>query len=295
MSDRFARGERVSLVGVMGNLGLSGVKLLLGMLSGSTAVIADSLHSFSDVMVSTITYLGVRLSRKPPDQTHPYGHYDAEAIAGLVVSIALILLSFEFMMYAGESLLAPRQEVKSTALIAFFVTLVVKEPMARYTIKAGREINSPAVVADGQHHRSDVYSSFAVFVGVLGSIFGFQFLDPLAGVAVALLVLKLGFEVGWQNVRALMGTVPSQDYVEDVRREAMAVEGVECVHNIMVYTIGAFTKLNLHVCVAEDMPLKEAHSTAHRVQRRLVDTMPEVITALVHVEPFDSHHRINHL
>lgn len=294
MEERFKRGEQASLVGVFGNFALSAVKIVIGFISGSTAVVSDGLHTFSDVLASAITYLGIKISRKPADESHPFGHYDAEAIAGLLVSIALVLLAFEFMRYALSMLFNPPEEVGGIALLAVVLTVAVKEPMARYTLSIADKIGSPALQADARHHRSDVYTSSAVLVGVVGSMAGYPFLDPLVGIAISVLIFWTGVEIGWKNINALMGTVPSRDYVERIQKRAKAVEGVRCAHRVRVYTLGAFTKLDLHICVEEDLPLKEAHRIAHQVQGKLTESMPEVITALVHVEPFDLHHRLEH-
>ncbi len=295
MDSRFSKGEKASVVGAIGNLILSAIKAGIGVISGSTAVLADALHSFSDVLVSTITYIGIRVSRKPPDFEHPYGHYDAEAIAGLLASIVLIIVSFEFLKFSLGGIFQAERTVSELAVVAVFITIAVKEPMARYTFKVASEIRSSVLEVDAHHHRSDVYSSLAVLIGVLGNMAGYRFLDSLVGFAIALYVFKIGIMLIWENIRALLGTLPSGDMLRSIRRAAFSVKGVEGVHNIRVHRLGAFVSVDLHVVVPEDMSLKDAHIIAHRVQRRILKEIPEVVSALVHVEPLDEHHRKHHL
>ncbi len=294
MKDRFKRGEEASLIGVAGNLVLTALKLFIGIVSGSTAVMADAIHTFSDVLVSIITFIGIRISKKPADEEHPYGHYDAEAIAGLFSSIALVLLGFELIKYAYIAFLNPAHEIKYTAIYAVILTFIIKEPMARYTLRVAKEIKSPALEADGQNHRSDIYSSIAVLAAIVGSFLGFTFLDPIVGIAIAIIILWIGIKIGMRNINILMGRVPSGKFVKLIESRAKSIKGVAYVHKVKVHSLGAFMNVELHVCVSEDISLADAHGIAHMVQKEIVASIPEVVSALVHVEPLDRHHREMH-
>jgi len=158
--------------------------------------------------------------------------------------------------------------------------------MTRYVLAIARSVNSPALKADAYHHRSDVYSSIVVLLGVIGARAGYQNLDPLAGVAVSLIVLKIGVEVGIENIRQLIGTVPSTELKEDIEKLVMASDKVKDVHGIRIHGVGAFSYVDLHVCVEKDLSLSEAHSIAHEVQGELLSRFPEILSALVHIEPY---------
>jgi cation diffusion facilitator family transporter len=292
--NRGALGERAALLGVVGNIFLTGLKFMAGVLSGSLAVIADSLHSFSDILVSGATWMGIRLSSKPADEEHPYGHGDIEPIVGLIISIILAVAGFEF---ARHSLSALSEAASPPTILAVYVTLfsiVFKEAMSRYTLNVASKIRSPALKADALHHRSDVYTSIAVLAGVSGAILGFPFMDPLAGILVSVVIIKIGYEVGKENIVQLMGTSPGPELSGKIKDVVSSIKEVKLVHRIRVHGVGAYYAVDLHVCVDEDLSLGRAHKIAHRVQKLIMDSFPEVSSVLVHIEPFDIHHELNH-
>ncbi len=284
---RFVKGRKAASLGIWGNLFLAILKITAGIISNSTAVIADGIHSFSDIVTSIVVWMGMRVSQKPPDAEHPYGHEDVEPIVGLIVSLFLVLVGFEF---ARHSLLEFHSRVVIPDMLAVYVTIAAllgKEAMTRYVLGIAKSINSPALKADAYHHRSDVYSSIVVLFGVLGARAGYAILDPLAGVVVSLIVMKIGIDVGTENIRQLMGTVPSPELKEEIERSALAIEKVEDVHGIRIHGIGAFSTVDLHICVDERLSLSEAHAIAHEVQENILANFPEIISALVHLEPYD--------
>jgi cation diffusion facilitator family transporter len=292
--ERYKAGERASLIGIFGNLALAVMKFVAGVYSGSAALIADALDSFSDVLSSLITWIGIKISYKPADETHPYGHYDAEAIAGLIVSIMLALLAYEFARHAVLRLFYAPEQVKLVALLAVGVNLLGKVLLARYTGEVAQRINSPALAASAANLKGDIYTSMAILAGIGASRLGFYALDPIIALAITLLIFKIAVEIGWRNILHLMGTVPSPEMVEEIKRLTREVEGVIDVHRVRVHAMGAYNKVDLHVCVDENIPLKKAHEIAHEVQVKITENMPEVASALVHVEPFDEHHRRVH-
>lgn len=292
--NRGALGERAAMLGIVGNIFLSAFKFMAGVFSGSVAVIADSLHSFSDILVSGATWLGIRLSSKPADEEHPYGHGDIEPIVGLIISIILAVVGFEF---AKHSLKALSGDVSPPGILAVYVTLfsiVFKEAMSRYTLRVAADIRSPALKADALHHRSDVYTSIAVLAGVTGAILGYPFLDPLAGIFVSLIIIKIGYEVGRENITQLMGTSPGPELSGKIKEIVSRIREVKLVHRIRVHGVGAYYAVDLHVCVDENLPLGRAHEIAHRVQQLIMESFPEVTSVLVHIEPYDVHHVENH-
>lgn len=293
--DRYRAGERASLIGVFGNLSLAAMKFFAGVYSGSTALIADAIDSFSDVLQSAITWLGIRISYKPADESHPYGHYDAEAIAGLIASLMLALLAYEFAKHAFQRLIsAPEEGVRLIAVLAVAVNLAGKVLLAGYTRRIAEKISSPALAANAANFRGDVYISLAVLAGIIASRLGLHTLDPLIALGITLLIFKVAVEISWRNIMHLMGTVPSPEMVEEIKRLSREVEGVIDVHRVRVHAMGAYNKVDLHVCVDENIPLKKAHEIAHEVQVKITQKMPEISSALVHVEPFDEHHRRMH-
>lgn len=297
--ERGKLGERAALIGVFGNVLLSAFKFVAGMLAGSTAVIADALHSFSDVIVSSVTWFGLRVSRRPPDREHQYGHGDVEPIIGFVVSIFLILLGVEFAKYAVDKIYAPDFAMlgsvpKPLAIYATIFSIIFKELMSRYTIKIADSIRSAALSADAQHHRSDVYSSLVVLVGVVGARSGHPFLDPAAGLFVAAVIVFIGFRVGRDNIFQLMGTVSNPELNDRIEKFVSAMSEVKLIHRITIHGMGAYFKVDVDVCVDENLTLREAHRIAHEVQNKIKENFSEISYVLVHVEPYDAHHMTDH-
>lgn len=286
-------GERAAIVGVVGNIFLSLFKLIVGIATKSTAVVADAIHSFSDVLASALTFLGMRISRTPPDEKHPLGHGDVEPIVGLIISILLVLVGFEFAKY---SLGVSRRAVPPNpiALYAMILDVFFKELMTRYTFRVANEIRSPALRSNAQHHRSDVYTSFVVVAALLGANLGFPALDPIAGFLVSLVVIKMGFEVGKENTLQLMGTVPTPELESRIRGIVAKWDEVKLVHKVRIHGIGAYFNVDMHVAVDEDLALREAHKIAHEIQISIIKEIPEIKTALVHIEPYDVHHKRMH-
>lgn len=282
-------GERAALIGVVGNVLLSLFKFVIGIATHSTAVLVDAGHTFSDILTSALVFLGIRVSRAPPDEKHPLGHGDVEPIVGLIVSILLVLVGFEF---ARHSLRASLRAVvpDSLALYAMILAIVFKELMSRYTLRVADEIRSPALRSDAQHHRSDVYTSIVVLGALIGANLGLPELDPIAGFLVSLVIIKLGYDVGRENILQLMGTVPSPELESHIRELASKWDRVKLIHKVRIHGVGAYFNVDLHVAVDERVQLREAHKIAHEIQMELVREIPEVSTALVHIEPFDIHH-----
>jgi divalent metal cation (Fe/Co/Zn/Cd) transporter len=230
----------------------------------------------SDIIASTVTWFGLRASRRPPDREHQYGHGDVEPLTGFVISIFLIILGLEFAKYAVGKIYIQPPIPKS---IAIYATIYIR---------------SPALSADAQHHRSDVYSSLVVLVGIIGARNGYPFLDPAAGLLVAAVIVFIGFNVGKDNILQLMGTVSYPELNDKIEKFVSSMSGVKLIHRIKIHGIGAYFNVDLHVCVDENLPLSEAHKIAHQVQNKIKENFPEISYVLVHIEPYDTHHIANH-
>jgi len=291
--EREELGERAALIGIVGNVFLSLFKFLVGIATQSTAVMADAAHTFSDVLTSALIFLGIRISKAPPDEEHPLGHGDVEPIAGLIVSILLVLVGFEF---AKHSLSVSTRAVvpKAIALYAIIFAILVKEVMSRYTFAVSNAIRSPALRSDALHHRSDVYTSIIVLGALLGANLGIPQLDPIAGFLVSLVIIKVGFDVGRENILQLMGTVPSPELESRIRELASKWDAVQLIHKVRIHGVGAYFNVDLHVAVDEKLSLKEAHKISHEIQMEMVENLTEIKSALVHIEPYDFHHKKSH-
>lgn len=287
IEERKKFGRRAVFVAITGNIGLTIFNFAVGILSGSTALIAEATHTLSDIITSVITFIGFRISLKPPDKLHPYGHGRAEPLVGLVIVLFLGIIAYEVLSEAYRILIAggPTTPPDIIAAVMALIGVVVNYLMTTYMRKTGEKINSPAIIADSQHQKTDIFSSAAVFIGVIGSQLGFPILDPLVAVLISILVLKTAFDVGRENINNILGTLPSKEILDNINICALSVEGVLGIHNIRINYLGPYASVELHATVAEDLSLKEAHKIAHDVEEKIIKDIDVVSMVIVHVCP----------
>jgi cation diffusion facilitator family transporter len=287
IEERKKLGRRAVFTAIFGNVGLTIFNLAVGILSGSTALIAESAHTFSDILTSIITFVGFRIGLKPPDRLHPYGHGRAEPLVGLVIVVFLGIIAFEILsqvytkIFLGGPITPPETIAAGMALVGVFVNFI----MTNYMMKTGKKINSPAIIADAQHQKVDIFSSAAIFVGVIGAQFGFPILDPIVAIFIAIMVLKTAFDVGKENINNILGTVPSKEILDNITNSALSVNGAFGVHNVRINYLGPYASVELHVTVEEDLSLKEAHEIAHNVEEKIIKDVEVVSMVTVHVCP----------
>ena len=273
-------------LGILGNLFLSIFKLIAGILGNSFAVIADSIHSLSDMLTSFVVWIGLRVGKKPPDKYHPYGHGDAEPIAGLIVAIFLGVIGFEFIREAISEIITGKIYTPGTiAIIAVVVSIIVKYWMTFFVMKIGKETRSNALIADAYHHKSDFYTSIAVLIGVAGARVGFTVLDPLAAILVSFWIIKIGFDLGKKNIRSLMGEIPSEEILSEIKKITSKIKGVKNVHNVKIHYVGSNAFVTMHVNIDKGMKLSEAHRIATLVEDELKKKVDPISYVTVHPEP----------
>ena len=284
---RHKTGRKAVMVAISGNILLTIFNFIVGILSGSSALVAEAAHTLSDVLTSIITAIGFRIGLKPPDSEHPYGHGRAEPLVGLLIVVFLVFIAYEIISGAYEKLLfmgalAPPDW---TAAVMAIIGIGVNLTMTTYMMGVGKKINSPAIIADAQHQKVDIFSCAAIVVGVVGSNLGILILDPLVAVLIAILVLRTAFHVGKDNINNLMGKVPSKDLITDITNAGMSVEGVRGIHDIKVNYMGPNASVDLHVSVDPELSLRNAHKIAHRVEKRVIEQVDIVSIVYVHVCP----------
>lgn len=284
--ERYREARKAVLVGVFGNLILSIFKLLAGILGNSFAVVADAVHSISDILTSIVVWIGMKLGKKPPDRYHPYGHGDLEPIAGLIVAIVLGIIGFELFRNAISSAVSGAYAIPGIiAVFAALVSIISKYWMTGFVKGIGERINSPALIADACHHRSDFLSSIAVLVVVAGAMLGLPFLDPVAGFIIAVWIIKIGYDVARKNISNLMGTIPSEGVLDMIKDAICRVKGVRGFHDVRMHYVGPYAVVSLHIKVERGMKISEAHRIAHVVEGRIKKSVKEATTVLVHTEP----------
>lgn len=289
VEDRKKMGRRAAYVGIAGNIGLTTFNFIVGILSGSTALIAEAAHTFSDILTSIITFIGFRIGLKPPDVHHPYGHGRAEPLAGLIVTVFLGIIAYEIFVEVYRKLFfeGPLTPPDTIAAVMALVGVVVNFTMTRYIMKTGKKINSPAIIADAQHQKIDIFSSAAIFAGVIGARLGFPILDIFVALFIAVMVLKTAFDVGKENINNILGTVPSKEILDNIKSAALSVEGTYGVHDVKINYMGPYASVELHVEVEDNLTLRDAHNIAHHVEKNIIEKIDVITMAVVHVCPKD--------
>ncbi|GBE56019.1 MAG TPA: cation transporter [Euryarchaeota archaeon] len=284
---RVRQGKKGAYIGIFGSILLSAVNLSLGIFGNSYALIAESFHTFSDALSSIVVLAGFYVVSKPADEKHPLGHGDAEALAGFVVSILIVLIGFEVGKNSYQRFLQPpTQGPDAIALAGPIISIAGGLIMARLVSKIGRKINSPSLMADSINHTSDAVSSGIVLVGIFFSRTGYPILDPLAGLIVGLFIIKTGFDVGRGNIDMLMGSVPDTGLINQITNLALDVDGVKGVHSLKIHYVGVVANVQMHIEVDKDMFIIDADRLAHKVQAKVVSELDEVVSVLIHVCPF---------
>jgi len=290
-----ARSDRLSFlmrpvgctaVGMLGNILLTGSKILLGILAGSSALLADGFHSLADVLSDIGILLALKAANRPPDANHPYGHHSFETLGAVIVAGIMLLTAFLIGRVAVIELLHGRHD--APRMLAFWMSLIsvaVKEVMARYTLAVGRRHNSPALLANGSMHRSDAISSLAAAAGIGLSQLGWPQLDSLAALVIALFITRMGWDLLKENVMVLMDTMPRPQLVEAVQRSAIGVPCVQEVRDIKARQRGSRYLADLRIAIHPDHTIGAAHDIAHEVEERVVKEVENVARVFVHVEP----------
>ena len=276
-------------VSIVGNLFQGGMKLVLGLMSGSIALTADAVHTFGDMVSSMILLVSMRVAALPPDPKHPHGHGRAEALGTLALAVLLIVTAVEFAHPAFHRLVGENgPNAGSMQALGWFVIPMMlvfwwfKEWMARFSLKLGRRIGSDGLIGDAQHHRSDALTNLIVVASFVGARFQMTWLDGVFGLAVAGFIGWAGIYLTWNMVSRLMGEAPSDDMVTRILAAAGSVRGVRGVHGVQVHDYGNHKVVSLHVEVAGALHTDESHRVATLVEDSVFRRLG--YSAVVHME-----------
>lgn len=279
-------GLRTSIITIIGNILLSIIKIIAGILGRSSAMLADGVHTLSDVVTTFVAIVGMKVSSKEADEDHPYGHEKYEPIFAKLISIFLALTGL-FIGYEGVKLLISGniKTPGNIALIAAVISIGGKEIMYRYTIKAARKIKSFAMEADAWHHRSDVLSSGGTFVGILGARLGLKVLDPIAAIIVSIMIIKVGVDLYIKSVRGLVDEAADEEIVEKIEDLTYTVKGVRDITELKTRVAGSKIYVDMDITVDGNITVKEGHDIAEVVHDLVEGKIDDVKHCMVHVEP----------
>lgn len=280
--------KKVSLITILANIILAIFKLTAGFVGKSSAMVADGIHTLSDVLTTLVALVGIRVASKKADENHPYGHEKYESVFAKLLSIILVATGI-FIGYEAIIILISRDfsQPGKIALYAAVASIIVKEWMYRYTLKAAKEIRSISMEADAWHHRSDALSSIGTFVGVLGARLGYPALDPIAGIVVSAMVIKVGVDLYLKSIRELVDESASDEVIERIKNKTMTVEGVESINELKTRVSGSIIFVDIDISVDGTMSVKKGHDIAREVHDVLESDMEDIKHCMVHVEPYE--------
>ncbi|HLA85322.1 MAG TPA: cation diffusion facilitator family transporter [Thermoguttaceae bacterium] len=285
-----AETNRVTVWGLVVNLGLSATKFAAGLVGGSQALVADSVHSLSDMLTDVVLLVGAAYWAAPADEHHPHGHARIETMVTAWIGLALgaVGVGIGYHSVAGINEKDTIQLGWLTLAVAC-LSILSKEILYRWTIRVGRRIKSPAVVANAWEHRSDALSSVPVAVAVLGTWIepSWGMLDHVAAVIVCVLILHAAWKIAWPALRELSDVGAAAEGRQAILKIAETTPGVHSVHGLRTRYLGPGLQVDLHVLVDPDLSVREGHDIAGAVKRRLLAEGPDVLDVLVHIEPFD--------
>lgn len=289
MQKNIQEARRITFAGMAVNILLAGLKLALGMLGRSQAVVADAMHSLSDMVTDLMVLFGLKFWSAPADDQHPYGHQRIETIVTLFISMLLALVAFEIGWTAIERLGSSTSQgaPQFFAIIGPIVSIISKEALFRKTRAVGKRIHSPALIANAWHHRSDALSSIPALIVVAIAALdpAWAFLDAVGAVIVALLILKVVWEIAAPALSELSERGADDEDVRQISGLARSVNGVASVHRIRTRRLGAGWFVDLHVMVDGSLSVCEGHDIATAVQHLLLEEGPSVADVTVHIEP----------
>ena len=281
-------GRKVTLLGLFVNTFLILLKFSAGIIGDSQALIADAVHSISDLFTDAVVLLGIKIGQKPPDEEHHFGHARIETLASAIIGLALIGTAV-YLGFDAALNIHRHTEYHPTgiALIGAGLSIALKEALYRYTILIGRRIKSPLIVANAWHHRSDALSSIAVLLGVGGTLIkpSWHILDACAALIVSFFIIKVGLDILWNTLREFTDTAPRPEIIKEIMRCSLSVEGVMDAHDLRVRTSGGFYQVEIHIVVDGQMAVVEGHRIAKAVERCLVEEMDTLDRVIVHVDP----------
>lgn len=293
MEERNKTIYKVTLIGSVVNAVLIVIKFVAGFLGRSSALVADAVHSLTDFVTDIVVLIFVRISGKPRDREHSYGHGKFETLATLIIGVFLAGAGIGLFIEGLKKVISSLHgevlpEPTWLAFIVAIASIVAKEILFRYTIKVGREVKSEAVIANAWHHRSDAISSLGTMVGIGGAMFfgeKWRILDPLAAVLVSVFIVKAGYDIIKPAIYELLeGSLP-RDQEKQITDLIASVDGVKGYHNLHTRKIGNDIAIDVHVKMDGRLPLVEAHEIASRVERKIRDRFGKDTFVNIHMEP----------
>jgi cation diffusion facilitator family transporter len=266
------------------NLFLGIIKIVIALIYGSIALLADAIHTLSDMATSVIIIIGFKISKKPGDKEHPFGHGRMEQIATLIVAILLAVSAIELIQYSIKKIMSPQPVAMDwIPIIIIFLTIFFKEWLGQFSKYLGKKIGSLALEADAWHHRSDAISSLLVVFALIASKYGFNYFDGIAGLVIGAYIIYLGWDIAKKSINQLLGESADESLIDEITNIVMEEDKVKNVHDLIVHQYGEQKLLSLHMEVPANLSLSEAHTIADNIEN-IIEKKLNIYTT-IHLDP----------
>jgi len=289
-----AEVRRITWIGLVGNVAMSALKFVVGIIGASQAVVADAVHSLSDMTTDVAILLGVRYWSNPPDEEHPYGHGRIETMVTLALGIVLAAVAFGICYNAIATVRIEHiRQPRRIAFIGAMASIVIKEILYRWTVAVGKRARSSAVIANAWHHRSDALSSIPAASAVVIALVNpdWAFVDHIGALVVSLFILHASWKIMKPAVEELADRGAPKHIKDSIEALVMAIDGVEAVHAIRTRRLGPSIHVDLHITVDGHMSVCQGHDISEAVKEQLLENGPDVIDVVVHLEPYEPVHK----
>lgn len=287
--ERYQETRRVTLVGAAIDFILGVAKIVVGVIGNSQALIADGIHSFSDLITDGLVLFAVKHGSREADEKHPYGHGRIETLTTVILGVALIAVAIGIAYDAGLRLMHPEllPQPGWLALSVATISVVAKEGIYHYTLRTAEKFNSNLLRANAWHSRSDAISSVIVMVGVMGSMGGLIYLDAVAAIGVGIMVAKIGADLGWHSIQELIDTAMEPEQIEKIHAAIQAVDGVQAMHMLRTRRMGSSGLVDVHILVNSKISVSEGHRISDTVRAQIIRDVADVTDVMVHIDPED--------
>ena len=287
-NQRYNQAKKVTMLGGATNIILGVIKIIGGKLCHSHALIADGIHSFSDVLTDLMVLFASKYGGQDADLKHPYGHQRIETAATLLLSLLLILAGVGIAWDACLDILNPHHTPSTIlGLPIALLSIILNEVFYHYTLRIGKKIRSDLLITNAWHHRSDAGASCIVLLGLIGSMYGWKLLDPIAAIIIGGLIIKMGISYGWQSVNELIDTAVDSQTLLEVEKLIQSIDGVQKIHQLRSRRMGQDIFIDLHIQVSPWISVSEGHFIAQNVHYSLLKHNPEIKDVTIHVDPED--------
>lgn len=285
---RYQQAKKVTLVSAFFNACLAMCKLLVGFFSNSHGIFADGLHSLSDLLTDFLVIVASKYGSQAADDEHPYGHQRIETAATFFLSLLLVVTGSAIIFDSISQLFVEKFITDgNSALVIIGLSLFINEALYHYTLYHGKRLGSKLLIANAWHHRSDSLSSFVVLLGVIGNLCGFYYFDSIAASLVGLLIIKMGWSLGWNSMKELIDTSIKPDEVEKIRSAIINTPGVIAVHQLRTRSMAGMVLVDVHVLVETELTVSEGHYIGQHVAINIRSTLESVDDVTVHIDPED--------